>query len=157
MKRIKKLIIVIGVTIIGLLVALVMFGMLLEALETPQQRAARLAKREQREQREKTEESNDIIKPNNDKYGDKTQQALWIARSQDAIKNRLKDPDSAKFRNVYFSDSSGKPMVCGGVNSKNALGGYAGYQRFVAAGEVIAVLETEVSDFGNLWKKVCRR
>lgn len=92
-----------------------------------------------------------------DKYGNETQQQLWIAHSQDGIKNRLKDPSSAEFRNVFFSASSGKPMVCGEVNSKNGFGGYSGYQRFVAAGDSLAFLESDVKDFRVLWNKVCKQ
>ncbi len=92
-----------------------------------------------------------------DPTNDTTKQALWVAHSQEGLKNHLKDPDSAKFKNVFFSKLSGSPVACGEVNSKNALGGYVGYQRFVAAGTSLAVLEIEVSDFGNLWKKVCRK
>lgn len=50
----------------------------------------------------------------------------WQARSD--IANLLRDPESAKFRNV-FSPESG--VVCGEVNGKNGFGGYEGYKRFI--------------------------
>lgn len=41
---------------------------------------------------------------------------------------QLKDPESAKFENVVLSHV----LVCGQVNSKNSMGGYVGYKRFIA-------------------------
>jgi hypothetical protein len=51
---------------------------------------------------------------------------------------RLKDPDSAKFRNVYvleIASKDGKPLcyaVCGQVNAKNSYGGYNGFGWFIS-------------------------
>lgn len=45
----------------------------------------------------------------------------------------LSDPDSAQFRNFRgysFSGPTGGYVVCGEVNAKNRLGGYAGFQPF---------------------------
>lgn len=47
-----------------------------------------------------------------------------------AVKDRLRDPYSAKFRNVYIGKESHRP-VYGEVNSKNAFGGYEGYAQFI--------------------------
>jgi hypothetical protein len=44
----------------------------------------------------------------------------------------LKDPDSAKFRNMRFVKYNGRTVVCGEVNSKNSYGGYVGFENFVA-------------------------
>lgn len=44
------------------------------------------------------------------------------------VAGQLKDPDSAKFRDL---ERIGK-AVCGEVNAKNSYGGYIGYQRFYA-------------------------
>jgi hypothetical protein len=42
----------------------------------------------------------------------------------------LKDADSAQFRNEHFvKDDS---YLCGEVNSKNSMGGYVGYKRFIS-------------------------
>jgi hypothetical protein len=51
----------------------------------------------------------------------------------DGVVYKLSDPDSAKFREikVNYSDLT----VCGYVNSKNQLGGYAGFEPFI--GELI--------------------
>lgn len=48
-----------------------------------------------------------------------------------AIKERLKDPDSAKFKHTYYV-SNGNGAYCGFVNSKNSYGGYAGDTPFMA-------------------------
>lgn len=61
-------------------------------------------------------------------------EAINYGESQ--IKQALKDPDSAKFSDVWFSPdaSNGKPRtsgyVCGKVNAKNAFGGYSGDAAF---------------------------
>ncbi len=46
----------------------------------------------------------------------------------DGVKEQLKDPDSAKFKNVKVSSASG--YVCGEVNAKNSYGGYTGFTKF---------------------------
>ncbi|MGY8590652.1 hypothetical protein QRO08_15945 [Paracidovorax citrulli] len=45
----------------------------------------------------------------------------------------LKDPDSAKFRNIKLAktDTAGAWVMCGEVNAKNSYGGYAGFGRFM--------------------------
>lgn len=81
----------------------------------------------------------------------------WMDRGMESVKNKIKDPDSAKFRSVYFHQGAdGIPVTCGEVNSKNSLGGYVGYQRFVSAGKPeLTWLEEQVSDFRNLWARLC--
>ena len=57
-------------------------------------------------------------------------------RVRDAVLAKLRDPDSAKFRNVRRSAMLGdgapdSPAVyCGEVNAKNAMGGYPGFAHF---------------------------
>ncbi len=54
------------------------------------------------------------------------------------LKENLKDPDSAKFRNIQKPKKFwGKSLtirnswlVCGEVNSKNSYGGYSGFERY---------------------------
>lgn len=50
-----------------------------------------------------------------------------IATAQSLVKDRLKDPESAQFRNVRRLPDGD---VCGEVNSKNGFGGYVGFQHF---------------------------
>jgi len=42
----------------------------------------------------------------------------------------LRDPDSAKIREVYRVPFPKGAYICGEVNGKNAYGGYAGYTSF---------------------------
>jgi len=83
---------------------------------------------------------------------------IYIAKK--AVKMHLKDPDSAKFENVFVNIANVKgskiPMVCGYVNSKNMLGGYTGYKRFVSSGFAeLTVIEGQMDDFLSLWNSVC--
>jgi hypothetical protein len=57
-----------------------------------------------------------FVSPANATY----RQKQFISRAQEAVKERLTDPDSASFRNVYFhSSQQGIMVVCGEVNAKN--------------------------------------
>jgi hypothetical protein len=64
-----------------------------------------------------------------------------ITTAKNVVKERLRDPDSAQFRNVgaYRGDPKIKyPMfVCGEVNAKNGFGGYDGYEPFVWVADII--------------------
>lgn len=93
----------------------------------------------------------------NSDLSDPVKQQMWILDSQDGVRERLKDPNSAQFKDSYFKIWQGTPVVCGWVNSKNALGGYGGFQRFVAAGESVAYIEEEVADFDKVWKEMCAK
>lgn len=96
-------------------------------------------------------------KPENP-YADTGKQYAWIAAGKDAIRQQLKDPDSAKFRNVHFYSGGGIPVTCGEVNARNGFGGYSGFERFVAAGDVISATESQVEGgLGPVWNKYCVR
>ena len=58
---------------------------------------------------------------------DKTMEA-----AEELVKSKLKDPDSARFRNVRVTPYGSNHVVCGEVNGKNAYGGYVGFTPFVA-------------------------
>lgn len=50
----------------------------------------------------------------------------------DRVSQRLKDPSSAQFRNLTYHNINGfAHVVCGEVNAKNAMGGYAGFRPFI--------------------------
>lgn len=51
-----------------------------------------------------------------------------IKAVESAVREQLRDPNSATFSNVRVVDGN---IVCGEVNSKNGFGGYAGKQRFL--------------------------
>lgn len=78
-----------------------------------------------------------------------------IDRGKDMAAARLRDPDSAQFRSVRFSDRRG-PTVCGEINGRNAFGAYAGFQRFVSGGSPgTTFLEGDAQDFGDVWARLC--
>ncbi len=83
----------------------------------------------------------------------------WIMNGKSSIKQRLKDPDSAKFRGMFFANNVA-PVACGEVNSKNSLGGYTGYKRFVTGNQLdLTFVETDMGagEFDKVWKELCRR
>jgi hypothetical protein len=84
---------------------------------------------------------------------------LVISSAQQAVKRKLLDERSARFRDVsVVVQSSGMKAVCGEVNSKNRAGGYAGYQHFISAGtESTTYLEEQVTDFASAWNELCAR
>lgn len=83
------------------------------------------------------------------------QEFAWIGRNRDALKEKLRDPSGAEFRNEAVSRKGGSPVVCGEVNAKNGFGGRNGYQRWIGAIPAGAFLEQEVSDFPKLWAGLC--
>ena len=44
-----------------------------------------------------------------------------------AVKAKLKDPESSKFKNIKLSEDM---SFCGDVNAKNGFGGYSGFSKF---------------------------
>ena len=66
-----------------------------------------------------------------------------IEASVDAIRNRMKDPASAQFRNVRLRPYGSGQVVCGEVNAKNSYGGYVGFVPFVASAFVGRLEETD--------------
>ena len=49
------------------------------------------------------------------------------------VANKLKDPESVRFRNVRLVKFMNEHVVCGEVNGKNSYGGYVGFSRFMAS------------------------
>lgn len=63
---------------------------------------------------------------------DKGYSAL-VAKAKRTIVRDLKDPESAKFRDLgIYKSTTGKGgvTVCGEMNAKNAYGAYVGYRKF---------------------------
>ena len=83
----------------------------------------------------------------------------WTERGKQAVKAKLKDPDSAQFRGIRFHQGKdGVPMACGEVNSKNSFGGYGGFQKFVSAGSVELTFlaeQMESTEFAKVWNQMC--
>ncbi|MGE5565886.1 MAG: hypothetical protein ACM3YN_07015 [Parcubacteria group bacterium] len=80
-----------------------------------------------------------------------------ISAAESAVKAKLVDPDSAKFRNVVVrQQSSGTKAVCGEVNAKNRAGGYKGFERFISAGtNDYTWLRQETKGFAAAWNEIC--
>jgi hypothetical protein len=61
----------------------------------------------------------------------KATQPDYAAIAKQAVLKILKDPDSAKFENLFIvADSHGPRTICGVVNAKNGYGGYNGATPF---------------------------
>ena len=82
--------------------------------------------------------------------------ARTIAAGEAVARASVSDPESARFRLSFVSEKWQVPTTCGEINYKRETGGYAGFQRFVAAGPV-ALLEEEMSgeQFRRLWSVMC--
>lgn len=89
----------------------------------------------------------------------KAQQEKWfgaetIVAAQRAVRASLKDPDSAQFKDVYANYTEEFQVVaCGQVNSKNSLGGYTGFKRFVSNGKS-AIIEGR-DNVADAWAGAC--
>ena len=85
-------------------------------------------------------------------------ESAWIYENQEKVKGKLKDPNSAEFRDVFVSKKAGAPFVCGEVNAKNSFGGFTGFQKFIAGGEVVVVAsQMQAGDMDEVWGKTCVR
>lgn len=80
------------------------------------------------------------------------------ADARQAVAAQLKDPASAKFRNVVTNGST----VCGEVNGKNSWGAYAGFTRFVATPHSVTMEPDRADDpegareyFDIVWSARC--
>lgn len=71
-----------------------------------------------------------------------------------AVLNHLKDPETARFRNLTTSRNT---FLCGEVNAKNSMGGYVGFVRFMAIGEanIVTFESEEVPTFTERWLTNC--
>ena len=74
--------------------------------------------------------------------------------SEEAVRARLKDPESAQFQNQHVS---AKGAGCGEVNSKNGFGGYTGFKRYIFAGKNLTVFESDMpqGEFDISWSQIC--
>lgn len=76
-----------------------------------------------------------------------------VRDAKSAVQRQLRDPDSAQFRNVESCGNSG--TVRGEVNSRNALGGYVGFSRFVYAHGEVAFFDSNPALYGALSAADC--
>jgi hypothetical protein len=69
-------------------------------------------------------------------------QEKTISTSSEAIRQKMKDPASAMFRNVRIVNYLEGKLICGEINSKNSYGGYVGFTKFVASPTDSTLLST---------------
>jgi hypothetical protein len=84
------------------------------------------------------------------KYQEKAKATAAIAArmeeaktAEERIRERLKDPDGATFRNTQTFDDGN---ACGEVNAKNGYGGFQGYSAWWISGGEAAIHKPEDSD-----------
>jgi hypothetical protein len=76
---------------------------------------------------------------------------LRFEAAESAVKEGLKDPGSAQFKNlVVKTNSLGQTSVCGEYNARNSFGGYVGFQPFGVVGSVVAAQTAELERMGCL-------
>ena len=68
----------------------------------------------------------------------------------DQVRQKLKDPDSARFQNVRLVPYASGKVVCGEVNAKNSYGGYVGYTPFVAGVLGATIYDPNKSEYAEL-------
>ena len=102
-----------------------------------------------------TSEQKAKIKAEGVKRAQKSFETETIYNSKKAIKALLKDQNSAQFKNVFYNETKkGGPVACGQVNSKNSLGAYTGYQRFISNGKT-TLLEEKENNLADKWVALC--
>lgn len=62
------------------------------------------------------------------------------ADAEQAVKRRLRDPESAQFRDMTRCERPGINGIRGEVNAKNSAGGYAGFAAFIYIDGNVAIL-----------------
>jgi hypothetical protein len=79
--------------------------------------------------------------------------AAFVKAAKANIMDRMKDPASVQFRNLYVSRSGplgeapgGLLILCGQVNAKNTYGGYVGFKDFYAAEVILQRVDPEEAD-----------
>jgi hypothetical protein len=118
---------------------------------------ASLHKQQQDDMKAKQAKSQQAADTNGGEYADGDE---VVTKGITAVLDKLKDPSSAKFQNMFFHmatiSKKKVPMSCGEVNSRNGFGGYNGYRRYISAGyPELTYLEEEVTDFNKAWKLMC--
>lgn len=81
----------------------------------------------------------------------------WMEEAKDQVRARMRDGDSAQFRNVAIHRFQGAPLVCGEVNGKNGFGGFAGFERFIFAGSVGTFVSRDMApgEMDKSWALMC--
>lgn len=68
------------------------------------------------------------------------------------VTRNLKDPESAKFRDVKLNKA--KTALCGEVNAKNGFGAFSGYQAFVAVDSAAFIMRGDSCNIGSITDQI---
>ncbi|MAR55992.1 MAG: hypothetical protein CMM93_02310 [Rickettsiales bacterium] len=80
----------------------------------------------------------------------------FIYLTKKGLEKRLKDPDSAEYRNVRYNGGQPHSAVCGEVNSKNSYGGYTGFVPFFGVGDAVFMPSDGKGEFVETYNLLCR-
>lgn len=94
-----------------------------EAARAESEKRQKLARAQRAEESEKRFQ---IINAKYKPYSD----TQYIQEAKAVVTGKLKDPNSASFRNVRIVHGKKVRKVCGEVNAKNSYGGYSGFKTF---------------------------
>ncbi|WGM48093.1 hypothetical protein KOAAANKH_02982 [Brevundimonas sp. NIBR10] len=81
--------------------------------------------------------------------------AAYEIVGKEAVKARLRDPDSAEFTLVRVVRRGETTAICGYVNSKNGLGGMTGPQRFISGGATALEEDFAPGEMDQAWARLC--
>lgn len=77
-------------------------------------------------------------------------------KGREAVIAKLKDPDSAQFRNTR--PTADGLYLCGEVNAKNSMGGYTGFKRFYVLWQFgVASIQGEGSYLDEIFRNRCEK
>lgn len=82
-----------------------------------------------------------------------TQKRIESAKAR--VLDTLKDPDSAKFKDVYVAADG--ETLCGSINSKNSYGGYVGFQNFMIDADGRLFFDDSGPSFPGMIQMACKR
>lgn len=89
----------------------------------------------------------------------KSEDATLVKDAKNALAQSLRDPESARFRNLFIAVGSGRAegrrLVCGEFNAKNGMGGYGGFQRFYSIAGYVGTAEQLPNTFEDRWADYC--
>ena len=85
-----------------------------------------------------------------------------VTQAQGDLRNMMKDPESAKFRNaVTYRSALGDQIICGEYDARNGFGGYSGYEtyyyRFRAGALLFKWIDSNGSEYFKPAGEACRQ
>ncbi|AXW00533.1 hypothetical protein CJO81_06990 [Ralstonia solanacearum] len=78
--------------------------------------------------------------------------------SRKQVLDRLTDPSTAQFRNTFYGPVvDGERAWCGEVNAKNQMGGYVGFERFIASPKLALIDTRDGREASVFWAAICEK